>query len=102
MSDSPEDNSPERDEAEQPTSQTPQEPPLPDKDMELAEELREDWMRITYASRLLNVDPSTLYKDVYKGKIIGWQVSPGLMLIRRQDVLNWKPGKSGRPRKDPK
>lgn len=78
---------------------------LPDIDPEIAEELQDEWMRLTYAAEYLGIFPKTLYRRIEKGTLDGKKGGPRLMLVRRSQILDWDftPLKStGRPPKKEK
>ncbi|WP_442891810.1 helix-turn-helix domain-containing protein [Aggregatilinea sp.] len=67
-------------------------------DLELDETLRSEWVRVPFAAEYLGVHDSTLYKQIKKGQIRSRRIA-SLVLVSREDILNWSPRRPGPPPK---
>lgn len=69
---------------------------LPDVDYGLDPSLQGEWMRMSYAAKYLGLDFSTLFKRAAKGQLTTMRIAPFLTLVKRQEILDWKPIRRGR------
>jgi hypothetical protein len=68
-------------------------------DPKVAPEYRSEWMGVLFAAELLGKHWSTLYRRIDKGQLESAQLM-GMIVVKRDQILNYTPGKNGRPRKD--
>ena len=58
----------------------------------------EDWVSLAEAARIRNVSRQAISKLVKKGKLKSMVIG-GHVLVSKKQVINFKPQKSGRPKK---